>query len=225
MAGGREGGGRVVVPTAAPQKISWLGDAVMHSWFEPRSFGRPWAAERVQERWTCTGHAESTRVVEDLVRREMAALGLPRDRIFLAGFSQGAALALTTGLRISAQEDAPLGGILVFSGYLPQYSPHSHDHELCKTGQGQGAPGWAAAAVRTPVVFFHGDADPIVPRDWAEEAKGDLEAAGAQVDLHVFSMRHELCAPELLLARRWVREQLAVDEPVADGGKGAEERA
>ena len=219
MAGGREGGGRVVVPTAAPQEISWLGDAVMHSWFEPRSFGRPWAAERVQERWTCTGHAESTRVVEDLVRREMAALGLPRDRIFLAGFSQGAALALTTGLRISAQEDAPLGGILVFSGYLPRYSHYSHDHALCETGQGQGQGqgrgGAGQAAVRTPIVFFHGDADPIVPRDWAEEAKGDLEAAGAQVDLHVFSMRHELCAPELLLARRWVAEAV----------KGAEERA
>jgi len=193
-------GSRVVVPTAPAQKISRLGDSVMHSWFEPRSFGRPWATENVQEQWTCNGHEESTRIVEELVQRETDLFNIPRERIFLGGFSQGAALALAAGLQVNPK--GRLGGILVFSGYLPRCSTYSRHSERYSTMQTALCP----KTVQTPIVLFHGDEDPIVPPVWAEEAKRDLEGAGfQQVDLHVFeAMRHELCSSQIHLARQWM---------------------
>ena len=105
----------------------------------------------------CVGINASRSVVEALIAEEASA-GIAADRVVLAGFSQGGALALYTGL----QRDIGLAGVLVMGGFLPAPSA------IVATAAGKG----------TPIAMLHGVDDRFVLHRWAVATTGTLRSWG-----------------------------------------------
>jgi phospholipase/carboxylesterase len=124
------------------------------------------------------GIRESQKSIEALIERE-AGRGIDSKRIVLAGFSQGGAIALQTGLRHAR----PLAGIVALSTYLT-LEP-SLDAEA------------AAANKATPILMAHGTQDEMIPLRLAEASRAALQGRGYAVDWHTYPMPHSVCAPEI----------------------------
>jgi phospholipase/carboxylesterase len=135
------------------------------------------------------GIRESSRAVLDLVRRERER-GLDASRIVLAGFSQGAAVALFTALRSPER----LAGVAALSTYLP----------LAATLEREAHP--ANAAV--PVFMAHGTFDPLVPPALGEGSRDLLRSRGYDVEWHEYPMPHSVCADEVADLRAWLLRAL-----------------
>ncbi|HSN22404.1 MAG TPA: alpha/beta fold hydrolase [Usitatibacter sp.] len=124
------------------------------------------------------GIRESQAQVERLIARERDR-GIESARIVLAGFSQGGAIALQTGLRHASR----LGGIVALSTYLALED--SLDAEA------------AAANRATPIFMAHGTQDPIVPIALAEASAAALRRRGYDVQWEAWPMPHAVCAEEI----------------------------
>ena len=136
-----------------------------------------------------TGIRRSAASIEDLIARE-AERGVPSSRIVLAGFSQGAAMALFTGLRHAA----PLAGVLALSGYLPLH---------------ESLPSEASAANHhVEILQAHGQHDDVVPYRLGHESAELLRAAGYCVEWHEYTMAHQLCLEEVQEVGRWLTRVL-----------------
>jgi phospholipase/carboxylesterase len=120
----------------------------------------------------------SQRAVEQLIAREVER-GVARARIVLAGFSQGAAITLQTGLR----QNEPLAGLMVLSGYLPLAESLSSER--------------ASASAAVPILMVHGSSDPVIPIERATASRDRLLALGYTVQWHEYPMQHSLSAEEL----------------------------
>ena len=136
------------------------------------------------------GLRASQRDIEALIAREKER-GIPASRIILAGFSQGCAMTLQTGLR----HPEKLAGMLCLSGYLPL------------------APVTAAerteANLQTPIFMAHGRQDHVVPFLRAEQSRDALQALGYQVEWHAYQMQHSLCLEEVQDISKWIRKVLS----------------
>jgi phospholipase/carboxylesterase len=124
------------------------------------------------------GIRESQASVEALVARERER-GIASERIILAGFSQGGAIALQAGLRHARK----LGGIVALSTYLPLET--SLDAEASPANQA------------TPIFMAHGTQDPIIALQLAERSRDTLQRRGYQVEWHTYPMPHAVCAEEI----------------------------
>lgn len=124
------------------------------------------------------GIRESQAAVERLIARERDR-GIEGSRIVLAGFSQGGAIALQTGLRHANR----LGGIVALSTYLPLED--SLDAEA------------SSANRATPIFMAHGTEDPVVPVQLAEISRSLLHKRGYEVEWHTWLMPHSVCAEEI----------------------------
>ncbi|MET0809215.1 MAG: carboxylesterase, partial [Pseudoxanthomonas sp.] len=114
------------------------------------------------------------------------ARGIPAERVLLAGFSQGGAIALAAGLR----RKTPLAGLIALSTYLP--------------GAETAAATKTEAATRQPVFMAHGTADPVIPLIHAERSAQLLGSLGVEVDWHRYPMAHQLCAEEISDLGDWM---------------------
>jgi phospholipase/carboxylesterase len=124
------------------------------------------------------GIRESQAAVERLIARERDR-GVDGTHIVLAGFSQGGAIALQTGLRHANR----LGGIVALSTYLPLESSLEAE---------------ASSANRaTPILMAHGTEDPVVPVQLAEVSRATLQKRGYEVEWHTWPMPHSVCAEEI----------------------------
>jgi phospholipase/carboxylesterase len=101
------------------------------------------------------------------------------ERIVLAGFSQGGAIALQAGLRHKER----LGAIVALSTYLPLEG--SFDAEA------------AGANRMVPIFMAHGTQDPVIPVQLADSSRRTLEAKGYRVEWHTWPMPHSVCAEEV----------------------------
>ena len=124
------------------------------------------------------GIRESQKSIELMIERE-AARGMDPERIVLAGFSQGGAIALQTGLRLPRK----LAGIVALSTYLTLES------SLPDEG--------SAANKTTPILMVHGTEDPMIPVQLAQASCALLKTQGYDVEWHTWPMQHSLCAPEI----------------------------
>jgi phospholipase/carboxylesterase len=115
---------------------------------------------------------------------------VPSERILLAGFSQGGAIALATGLR-HAQK---LAGIVALSTYLP----------IAHTLAGERS----AANAHIPIFWGHGTFDPVVVLQRGVDSRAALETLGYQVDWHTYPMPHSVHPQEIADLRRWIGERL-----------------
>lgn len=124
------------------------------------------------------GLRRSQAQVEALIARE-AARGVPPARIVLAGFSQGGAITLQTGLR----QREPLAGLVALSCYLP-LTP------LAAAEQ-------AAESRDVPIFLAHGSSDPVVPPARGAAARDELLRLGHAVEWHEYPMPHSVCSEEI----------------------------
>ncbi|HEX7081149.1 MAG TPA: dienelactone hydrolase family protein [Gammaproteobacteria bacterium] len=171
-------GVRYVFPHAPVRPVTINGGLPMRAWFDIFDF-RPDAPQDE------AGIRESAAAVRGLVDREIAR-GVPSRRIVLAGFSQGGAIALHSGLR----EARPLGGIMALSAFLPLATSLGAEKQ--------------AANATTPILMAHGEADPVVPVEIALLGRRALEAEGFSVDWRTYPIAHAVCADEVRDIRRWL---------------------
>ncbi len=174
---------RFIFPHAPIQPVTLNGGMPMRAWYDLYHLERD---SREDE----TGLREAQSYIEHLIETQLKA-GIPAHRIFLAGFSQGGALALFAGLRYPEK----LGGILALSTYVP----------LAKSLASEAN----SANQSTPILMVHGDQDPILPIEWALESQAYLLELGYKVEWHEYPMGHQLCMPELIDIRQWLVRQLA----------------
>jgi phospholipase/carboxylesterase len=173
---------RFVFPHAPMQPVTINGGAVMRAWYDVYALE---GARREDE----AGVRASQARVEALIARETSR-GVPAARIVLAGFSQGGAIALHTGLRHTER----LAGIMALSTYLP----------LAGTLATEASP----ANHGLPIFMAHGLDDPLIPIERAEMSRRLLERAGYAVEWHEYPMAHAVCGPELVDIAAWLRRVL-----------------
>jgi phospholipase/carboxylesterase len=170
-------GVRFVFPHAPIRPVTINGGAEMRAWYDILGFGA--AAE------DDAGIRASAAAVARLVDREVAR-GVAAERIVLAGFSQGGAIALQLGLR----EPRRLAGVLALSTYLPLAATLARDK--------------SAASAALPIFMAHGGHDPVIPLALAEASRRALEREGYAVDWHVYPMAHAVCAAEIAAIGDWL---------------------
>jgi phospholipase/carboxylesterase len=173
---------RFVFPHAQAIPVTINGGYVMRAWYDIRE-------NDLVRREDEGGLRSSQKQVEALIAREIAR-GIPADRIILAGFSQGCAMTLQTGLRYPGK----LAGLMCLSGYVPLADKVSNER--------------TAESITTPIFMVHGRADPVIPIARAEQSRDLLKALGYQVEWHEYMMQHSLCAEEIDHISAWLKRVL-----------------
>lgn len=175
---------RFVFPHAQRRPVTINAGMVMPAWYDI-------ASPRFDIHEDATGIRQSRRQIEALIGREVGR-GVPAERIVLAGFSQGGAVALHTGLR----HPEALAGIMVLSGYLPLADSLAEER--------------SPANRTTPVFMAHGEHDPVVPFELAAASRRRLEELGYNVEWHTYPMDHSVCPEEIEAIGTWLRRVLGV---------------
>ena len=158
---------RFVFPHAPIRPVTINNGMRMRAWYDIYQFG----GGREDEQ----GLRASQKLVDELI----AAQGLPPEKIVLAGFSQGGAIVLQTGLRHAER----LAGIMALSCYLPIASTVAAER--------------SAANRSIPIFMAHGEYDDIIPIQRAQQSRAALESLGYAVEWHDYPMPHSVCAPEI----------------------------
>lgn len=174
---------RFVFPHAPLRAVTLNQGHRMRAWYDIVGLDR----RAVQDE---AGIRESAAQVNALIERECAR-GIAADRIVLAGFSQGGAIALHTGLR----RTAPLAGIMALSTYLPLESALADEQE--------------AASAAVPIFMAHGTADPVLACALGEHSRDVLQAMGYPVEWHAYPMGHQVCVEEIRAIGAWLARVLA----------------
>ncbi|MGE0498192.1 MAG: alpha/beta hydrolase [Ramlibacter sp.] len=169
---------RFVFPNAPIIPVTINGGHAMPAWYDILGFD---LVRREDE----AGLRRSQAAIEEVLAREVAR-GVPAHRIVLAGFSQGCAMALMTGLRHAHR----LAGIVGLSGYLP----------LAATTAAERNP----ANAQTPVFLAHGQQDDVVVISRATQSRDALQALGYEVQWHDYPMPHSVCLEEIADLNRWL---------------------
>ncbi|MFM9426280.1 phospholipase/carboxylesterase [Variovorax sp. GrIS 2.14] len=162
---------RFVFPNAPVIPVTINGGYAMPAWYDI-------AVADLGSREDEAGLRRSRIAIEALIAHEKSR-GIPADRIVVAGFSQGCAMALMTGLRHGER----LAGIVGLSGYLPIASTTAAERQ--------------AANHDTPVFMGHGTRDGVVPMARAIESRNALTAMGYEVEWHSYPMEHSVCIEEI----------------------------
>lgn len=174
---------RFVFPHAPAQPITVNAGMPMRAWYDIRS-------TQIQQHEDAEGIRQSQTAVEGLIQQERQRR-VPSSHIILAGFSQGGAIALHTGLR----HPEPLGGILALSTYLPLVPEFEQERDPVNQ--------------TVPLFMAHGEQDPIIPLWLAEDSRYFLEQAGYSVDWHTYSMQHQVSLDEVSDIAAWLRHNIA----------------
>ena len=173
---------RFVFPHAPHRPVTINRGYVMRAWYDiaETEFGR-------QE--DEAGIRESEQTVRGLIQRETER-GIASERIVLAGFSQGGAVVLHTGLRLPQR----LAGILALSTYLP----------LADTLKAEAHP----ANDDVPIFMAHGTDDPIIPLALGESSADLLTRRGANLEWRTYEMEHSVCLDEIQDIAGWLTRVL-----------------
>jgi len=175
-------GVRVVLPHAPPRPVTINGGMVMRAWYDVLSPDFSIAED-------ARGIRQSEQQLLALIDNEVAN-GIPAERIVLAGFSQGGAMVLHTGVRYHQQ----LAGILALSCYLPLADSLARES--------------SAANRPVPIMMAHGVADPLIPLPLAQQSRDQLRQLGYLVDWYTYPMPHAVYPQEIRDIRDWLAKRL-----------------
>jgi phospholipase/carboxylesterase len=162
---------RFVFPHAPSMPVTVNGGYVMPAWYDI-------LGPNLVSQQDAAGIQSSERAIVALIAHEVAR-GIPAEHIVLAGFSQGCAMALHTGLRLPQR----LAGIMAMSGYLPLADRITAERH--------------PANAQTPIFMAHGTQDPVVVIARGEASRDALEALGQPVAWHSYPMPHSLHPQEI----------------------------
>lgn len=163
---------RFIFPNAPAIPVTCNGGYVMPAWYDITFI------DGIDRGVDEAGIHRSCTAIRHLIARENQR-GVPSERIVLAGFSQGAAMAYSVGLTHPEQ----LAGIVALSGYIP-------------------APGMLEEALlvpnrATPIFSGHGRQDDVVPFELGRQAREMLLARGYRVEAHDYPIPHTVSEPEI----------------------------
>lgn len=174
---------RFIFPHARPRPVTINNGHVMRAWYDIKALGRTGQEDDA-------GIRESQKVVDGCIEKQMAA-GIAADRIVIAGFSQGGAIALQTGLRYPQR----LAGVMALSTYLP----------LRDTLAAEAAP----ANRDVPILMCHGLRDGVLPIALGSSSRDLLLGLGYAVEWHGYPMEHSVCMEEIVDISTWLQARLA----------------
>ena len=174
---------RFVFPNAPVMPVSINNGYPMPAWYDI------YGADLVK-REDEAGLRRSMAAIEGLIAAEKAR-GIPANRIVVAGFSQGCAMALLTGLRHAER----LAGIVALSGYLPLAASTAAER--------------SEANRDVPIFMGHGQRDGVVVIARATASRDALTALGYAVDWHMYPMEHSVCMEEIADLGKWLQRVLA----------------
>jgi len=177
---------RFIFPHAPQIPVTLNNGYVMPAWYD--IFGTELGAGAVRHE-DAAGIEKSRGDIEALIAREVAR-GISPEKIVIAGFSQGCAMALHTGLRHSAK----LAGIMALSGYLPLAEKLARER--------------SAANQSTPIFMAHGISDPVVILSRAEASRDKLNELGYSVEWHTYPMPHSVHPREVADISDFLRKVL-----------------
>lgn len=170
---------RVVLPTAEMQPVTLNMGMRMHSWFDISSLDENANDDR---EGIANAVARVERIITDLENE-----GISSRRVVVAGFSQGGATALATGMRCVK----PLAGVIALSSWLPMRDSYSRREDL------------------PPVFMGHGTADNVVAFPFGEKSMTLLQSLGAHVEFKGYpGMGHSSSDAEMMDVRTFVKRVL-----------------
>ena len=175
---------RFVFPHAPSIPVTLNGGYVMPAWYDIMGLN-------LVDRQDSAGIQKSEQAITALVEHEVAR-GIPYARIVLAGFSQGCAMALHTGLRLPQR----LAGIVALSGSLPLADRFATER--------------MAANATTPIFMAHGTQDPVVALARGEDSRKALVALGHPVQWHTYPMPHSVHPHEVADISAFFKQVLGV---------------
>jgi len=176
---------RFVFPHAPTMPVTINNGYVMRAWYDV-SFGDLEGKTRKADE---KGVRASQSAIGQLIARENAR-GVLTGNIVVAGFSQGGAIALQTGLRYPER----LAGVMALSTYLP----------LAESLEREGS----AANKDVPIFLVHGTEDPVIPFMMSTTSRDKLLALGYQVEWHEYPMQHSVSIEELADIGAWLQRVL-----------------
>lgn len=176
-------GVRFVFPHAPVRPVTLNGGMPMRAWYDILGLD-------LKRREDEAGVLDSTARVARLIAREVER-GIPAERIAVAGFSQGGAIALHLGLRYADR----LAGFVALSTWLPRTD--TLDKEAAEANR------------KTPVFVAHGTMDPMVPVERGRAARLALEQRGYDVTYAEYPMQHQVCMEEIQEIGAFLRRVLA----------------
>jgi phospholipase/carboxylesterase len=180
---------RYVLPHAPMRPVTINGGYVMRAWYDILALGGVGGVGgAVQE--DAVGLHASRQLVTQLIERERVR-GVPARRIVLAGFSQGCAMTLLTGVRHGER----LAGLAGLSGYLPLAATTAAERH--------------AANADVPIFLAHGEQDDIIALPRAAASRDALRALGYDVEWHEYPMPHSVSMQEIADLNRWLVAVLA----------------
>jgi phospholipase/carboxylesterase len=174
-------GVRFIFPHAPSRPITINGGMEMPGWYDiiDPHLGRG---------QDLAGIRQSADTVEELINEQIDA-GIPGERIILAGFSQGGAIAYYLGLRTQTE----LAGIIALSTYIP--AAESLQNEL-------------NAQTKKSIFIGHGTHDPLVPESLGREAEATLKSLGIDASYHNYQMEHAVCLEEIRDIAAFIKRRL-----------------
>ena len=175
---------RFVFPNASAIPVTANNGYVMRAWYDILSF------EGINRRVDEAGIEASCAAIRRLIAQQNER-GIPSERVFLAGFSQGGAMTYTAGFTHPDR----LAGLIVLSGYVPS--------------QGLIDAGFSEANRDTPVFAAHGTFDDVLPIRLGEEARDFARSKGSPLDWSTYPMPHSVCIEEIDALRGWLSARLA----------------
>ena len=173
---------RYVFPHAPVRPVTINGGMEMRAWYDI-------AGSDFDRRADEEGVRQSAGIAAALVDEQIAR-GIAAERIVLAGFSQGGAIALYAGLRFPFR----LAGLLALSTYLP--APRSLEAQAHPANRD------------VPVFLAHGSQDPVIALSFSERSRAALAALGYVVEVHTYPMPHSVCAEEIRDIGNWLSRVL-----------------
>ena len=173
---------RFIFPHARPRPVTINNGFVLRAWYDITSLG----PDRKEDE---AGIRESADVVRAYVEQENAR-GIASDRIVIAGFSQGGAIALQAALRHPQR----LAGVMALSTYLP----------LQQTLATEASP----ANRDVPILMCHGLRDNMVPATLGKSSRDVLQGLGYTVEWQAYPMEHSVCMEEVLDISKWLQARL-----------------
>lgn len=176
---------RFVFPHAPVRPVTINGGMAMRAWYDIVSLDASGRAD-------AAGVHESTAILEELIAREVER-GIAADRLVIAGFSMGGAIAINTALHTRRT----LAGMMALSTYLPL------PNELA-----------GASGPRDLKVFMaHGSFDPMLPMQWGQASAAALRDHGFDVEWHEYPMAHAVCPDEIRDIRQWLLSVFGAEMP------------
>ena len=176
---------RFVFPHAPVRPVTINNGMMMRAWYDVLAGDLEGKSRRADE----SGVRESQAQVGALIERE-AGRGIATEKIVLAGFSQGGAVTLQTGLRYPKK----LAGLMALSTYLP----------LAESLPQEAAP----ANQHTPIFMAHGVYDGVIPLAMGAGSMALLTGMGRPVEWHQYPMQHSVCPQEIQDIGAWLRRVL-----------------